>query len=272
MIKKFLIALLCFALPLSASIEKLKIKSPAIGDSTRIIVATPTDYTGTDLSVTGMIIMLHGWSGDETQWEDDSELQFLCDRYSVILVLPDGGYDGWWIDPPNSSKRRYAKHLHDELIPWVEQRYNFTTTKNTRGILGLSMGGFGSVVQVFRYPHAYAAAASLSGVMDLTRVQDRYGIVTALGSFDKHEARWREVNPLDLAKTPAPEGFPALLMICGWEDRFFPENEDTFEALRSSGYDVRFMAAPGTHSHQFWKDHVEQAILFITAQFEPDQD
>ena len=264
-----MIPALVFALPLSAKISHHTIFSMAIGDSTRIIVATPADFPASPDIKYPMIIMLHGWSGDETQWENDADLQFLCDRYNTLLVLPDGGYDGWWLDPPESAERQYAQHLHDEIIPWMMAHYQASTKSALRGLLGLSMGGYGSFLQVFQNPGSYTAAVSLSGVMDITRVQDRYGILTALGPFHANEDTWRSVNPLDLAEKPKPESFPALLQICGWDDFTFPENQDMFDMLRQSGYSPEFLIAPGTHSHKFWKDHVETAVLFIVNHFSP---
>lgn len=252
---------------LNAEIFQQRFYSSAIGDSTRIIFATPDEITS-DGSLP-CIIMLHGWSGDETQWQNDADLQGLCNRYNILLILPDGGYDGWWLDPPHSGKRNYATHLHDEVISWAVKHFNASPDPGQRGILGLSMGGYGSFLQAFQNPASYAAVASLSGVMDLTRARDRYGISKALGEFESREEAWRAVNPIDLAPNPAPKTFPALLLICGWEDRFFPDNEAIFEVLKSSGYDIRFLKAPGTHSHAFWKEYVEAAVLFIVDHLKP---
>ena len=76
----------------------LKTPSVALSDSNRVIVATPSEFDPQQKGGYPFIVMLHGWSGDETQWEDDSDLQMLCDTYNILLVLPDGGYDGWWVD------------------------------------------------------------------------------------------------------------------------------------------------------------------------------
>ncbi len=248
-------------IPLQAAVHRLKFDSQSIGDSTTILICTPTNFQGDVASSYPVILMLHGWSGDETQWVKDSDLQTLSNRYQVLLVLPDGGYDGWWLDPAQGESRRYASHLHDEVLPLVFRL--FRGNPGEVGALGLSMGGYGSVLQAFLYPESYQAVASLSGVLDLTAHTESYGIATALGDPASQPAVWEKDSPLILARQPAGDKFPAVQLICGWEDRMFPENIATFETMRGNGYNVEFLQAPGTHSHTFWKDHVETAVVFL---------
>ncbi len=248
-------------------IQHLKVPSLALKDSNRVILATPSTFSFEKKDGYPFIVMLHGWSGDETQWKDDSDLQSLSDTYNIILVLPDGGYDGWWVDTDQTPGRNYDTHLQQEIKIWVVENFNGSKEPQRHGIMGLSMGGFGAINQALRYPEAYAAAASLSGVMDVTRHTNNWHLTKALGIYDDNSKRWERCNPLHLAQLKAPESSPALLLICGRDDFAFEENQDIEKRLYNSGYDITFKIEEGTHSHTFWKTHVGSAIDFIVAHF-----
>ncbi|MEA3288030.1 MAG: alpha/beta hydrolase-fold protein [Candidatus Marinimicrobia bacterium] len=254
--------------PSFGKIHHLKIPSVALTDSNRIIVTTPDNFDVNKESGYPFIAMLHGWSGDETQWEDDADLQSLSNRYNILLVLPDGGYDGWWLDTDLVPGRNYASHIQQEIKIWMVLHFNGSPKASQQGIMGLSMGGFGAFVQALEHPGDYAAAASLSGVMDITRHQDGWGLIDVLGSFSGNRDNWEAHNPLHLAQKPAPSHGPALLLICGDDDFAFPENQAMAHQMKSLGYSARFQVEEGAHTHTFWKAHVGEAIDFIVSNFQ----
>ena len=249
----------------SAAIQHVKMPTHTLADSNRVIVATPRNFDSERRGGYPFVIMLHGWSGDETQWEDDADLQFLADSFGVLLVLPDGGYDGWWMDNGRTAGRNYDSYLRQDLKPWIIKRYNGSAKKLQQGIMGLSMGGYGAVMQALKYPDQYAAAASLSGVMDITRHPDSWGIEKTLGPYQDDQAGWQTHNPLDLTQQPPRQNSPPLLLICGRDDFAFAENQTLVHQLDRLDYSYVFREAEGAHSHVFWKTHVNSAIAFIVA-------
>ncbi|MBT3228115.1 MAG: prolyl oligopeptidase family serine peptidase [Candidatus Marinimicrobia bacterium] len=253
--------------PALGDILHLKAPSVALSDSNRVIVATPSQFDPHLKGGYPFIVMLHGWSGDETQWEDDSDLQNLCDTYNLLLILPDGGYDGWWVDSEVSPGRNYATHIHQEIKIWVVENFNGSMNPASHGVMGLSMGGFGAITQVLKYPDSYAAAASLSGVMDITRHTENWHLTNALGLYAEDPDRWESNNPLHLAEKKAPRNSPDMLLVCGRDDFTFKENQEMAKQLEDKGYKIVFREESGTHSHAFWKTHVESAIKFIVSHF-----
>jgi len=245
----------------------LKIPSAALSDSNRVIVATPTNYDENTKNTYPFIIMLHGWSGDETQWEDDSELQVLSDKYNVLLVLPDGGYDGWWVDTDLTPGRNYDTHIRQELKIWIINNFNGCGDPAHQGILGLSMGGYGSIMQALKYPGEYAAASSLSGIMDISRHPENWHMYAAFGPYTEDAVTWKLNNPIELLSLKKAKKTPPLQLICGRDDFAFPENQDMATKLNQLGYTVDFREEAGTHSHTFWKTHVETAVAFLVSNF-----
>ncbi len=264
--KRFLKIFSTFTLFLTLAfgeIHHVKMPSSALIDSNRVIVSTPDGFDSNKRGGYPFIVMLHGWSGDETQWEKDADLQSLADQYQILLVLPDGGYDGWWVDNKFLSGRNYETYLNQDLIRWTISQFNGSKKKQRHGILGLSMGGYGSFVQALKYPKHYAAAASLSGVLDITVHTDNWKIANALGDYKDNASHWEANNPLHLSKRKPIRREPDFLIICGRDDFTFAENKAIAAQMKTLGYPVTFREEAGTHSHDFWKTHVNAAVAFI---------
>lgn len=248
-----------------AEILHLRIPSVALVDSTNIIVATPSAYQAGDGKTYPFIIMLHGWDGDETQWKKDADLQALANMHDILLILPDGGYDGWWQDTDLLPGRNYDSHIIKELKPWVIQTFSGSSNPQHHGVMGLSMGGYGAFLQAFTHPGEYAAASALSGVMDILSRSEKWGLKLALGNYTENEARWRSRDPISLVETLDPANIPPLQLICGRDDFVFDDNVEIATKLKAAGFSIEFLEEEGRHSHDFWKAHVNTSIAFIVS-------
>jgi enterochelin esterase family protein len=79
----------------------------------------------------------------------------------ALLVMPDcftryGGSQ--YVN--SSATGRYADHVTDELVPFVEARY---ATSGARAVCGKSSGGFGALHLACHRPGLFRAVASISG-------------------------------------------------------------------------------------------------------------
>lgn len=248
-------------------IHHVKVPTECLADSNSTIIATPSTFNANRPQRYPVILMLHGWSGDETQWREDADLQALANRYDLLLVLPDGGYDGWWADSQTQPQRDYESHIVVELLPWLEQHFNATRSKYQRGLTGLSMGGYGSIVLLLRNPDLFIAAASLSGITDIIAHGTQWGLLETFGDQEVNAAYWRAHNPLTMINGQRGRKIPPIFLICGTEDFAFQENLALAELLNEKGANFLALFPPGTHSHPFWKEHIGGAIQFLVKQF-----
>ena len=84
------------------------------------------------------------------------------DAPPALLVLPDcftalGGSQ--YVN--SSAVGRYADHVVQELVPFVDERYEVGAGR--RGVCGKSSGGFGALHLAMHHPGTFAAVASISG-------------------------------------------------------------------------------------------------------------
>jgi enterochelin esterase family protein len=82
----------------------------------------------------------------------------------VIAVFPDcstrfGGSQ--YLD--STATGNYMSHVVDELVPEIDRRLRTIPTREARGVLGKSSGGFGALVLAMDHPQTFSACASHSG-------------------------------------------------------------------------------------------------------------
>ncbi len=84
----------------------------------------------------------------------------------VVMALPDCStlYGGsQYIN--STATGRYADHLIDELVPFVDERYRTLPGPHHRGVMGKSSGGYGALIHGMRRPDVFGAVACHSGDM-----------------------------------------------------------------------------------------------------------
>ena len=63
------------------------------------------------------------------------------------------------------GKEKYEDFFIKEFIPSIEKTYRIKAEKKYRGVAGLSMGGYGSLIYALKYHDLFAAAAPLSAAV-----------------------------------------------------------------------------------------------------------
>jgi hypothetical protein len=79
----------------------------------------------------------------------------------AVVVVPDcftslGGNQ--YVNSP--AVGRYADYLLQEVLPFVESRFNLARQPGGRGLFGKSSGGYGALYHAMHYPDTWGAAAS----------------------------------------------------------------------------------------------------------------
>ena len=168
-------------------LERWSLTSAAMSGATmKVNVLVPNGYAG-DSRPHEVLYLLHGHGGNADNWwqkgdANHTPLESIVGDLPVIVVMPDGGYDGWYSDwygvdrdghagtDPNAAPAWETFHIR-ELIPFIDTHYRTQRQRQGRLIGGLSMGGYGSTIYAARHPDLFVAAASFSGAVD-TRLFD----------------------------------------------------------------------------------------------------
>ncbi len=137
MMKKLLCTLsLVFSLPLCAyqtDTHIFKGKKTAIEKP--VTVTLPDGYQ--DSKKYNVIYVLHGYSGNHSDWTKLTNIEKLADQYDVIIVNPDGNFGSWYLDSDIDKNSQYETYIADDLLNYIDFKYSTNRSKSGRAITGL---------------------------------------------------------------------------------------------------------------------------------------
>ncbi len=263
--KRYFWGLLLLTFVFAGQVDSIRVYSAAMDSAMPAIVVTPDENGGQ--SAFPVVYLLHGYSGNYRNWSDKTDLAAASDRFQVIIICPEGGYDSWYLDSPVNPKSQYESWIIRDLIPWIDAHYRTNASRDYRAITGLSMGGHGALYLAIRHPDLFSAAGSMSGVMDLSFSSNRYGIVDKLGPIEKYPDRWKNNSIVGMVDQIKPD-LLHLFIDCGVDDRFIGLNRTLHEALLSREIPHEYIERPGGHSWDFWTHALDYHLLFFRQHFD----
>ena len=110
-----------------------------------------------------VIYLLHGRTSVAEEYLACVRLLKLSADAKVIVILPQGTPNGFWIDWHNGQELRETAFL--AMVRAVDDRFRTRSRRSARAVGGISMGGYGAMVQAARHPRLFAAAGSFSGAL-----------------------------------------------------------------------------------------------------------
>jgi enterochelin esterase-like enzyme len=152
-----------------------------------LVVYLPPSY-GTSDRRYAVAYLLHGYSSRAMNWPLPPALTFAAVRTPIdvlldeaiaaakaeemIVVMPDGWSKhgcGMWVDSPTTGS--FERYVVEDVIGHVDATYRTLPDRDSRGVFGVSAGGFGTWHLGSRNPDTFGAMAVISGsaAFEITR-------------------------------------------------------------------------------------------------------
>ncbi len=266
------------------------VRSESLEMQTTLTVVTPEGDTEDPVawpsSEPGLLVLLHGLTGNSAQWPVRADLQPVADRFNLVIVMPEG-QRSFWIN--QSFGLRYGDWVGTELPDLMRRTLRISRSRDDTLVGGLSMGGYGAFRAAFDHPEVYSAAFSLSGCLDVAeegwreRHQDLYLVGFGNSEQPRPEddliGRLREMlvarnnrRPHGAGTEPIPAtGTPSngagadtpsssaqglsrtkLFASCGTEDALLDQSRLFAEAAGAAGVELEYQEGAGDHDFVFW--------------------
>jgi S-formylglutathione hydrolase FrmB len=182
-------------------------------------------------------------------------------RLPEFLVVAPSGPGSWFADS-HDGRWRYEEFVTKDLRREIESRYRVLGRAASRGITGISMGGYAAVRIALKHPELYGSVSSLSGALIPFGPEDvpRYNWVT----------RWslkRVFGPLSQDNALAANDVWEILMhVCfdpaPFEAQLRAGSEDVYRLdrvaaqfgslLNEHGVPTSVVLEPGGHDWTYW--------------------
>ncbi|HMH34109.1 MAG TPA: alpha/beta hydrolase-fold protein [Puia sp.] len=273
-----------FGQPAGKVIEQKTVRSSILGKEVKYTIYLPADY---DLSQRNypVVYLLHGYSDDNTGWLQFGEINRYADKAiadgiipPMIIVMPNG--DSSWYINSYDGKEKYEDFFVKEFMPSIEKTYHIKAEKRFRGIAGLSMGGFGTLIYALKYPELFAAAAPLSAAvfddnamigMPDKNYETTFGQLYGRGLKDKDRLNqiWYGNSILKIVETKSTDDLKKVRywIDCGDDDFLTKGNCLLHIALSEKHVPHEYRVRDGAHNWTYWRTGITDALQFIGTSF-----
>lgn len=244
---------------------------PAKNPSSRIVRRYPVLY------------YLHGLGDNEQSLVNSGGwnlIQDLREQHKIgdfIIVSPEGGRT-FYVNS-RDGRAPYSDFFIREFMPAIEHRYH--VLKSSRGIMGISMGGYGALRFAFAYPRLFTSVSAQSAALmpespkDLNvAMNSGLGQAALLGDVFGNPidlAFWRQNSPFVLArKNRAVIAKLKIYFDCGTEDEYgFDRGASALhKQLVAEKINHEFYLYPGGHNLKFFLQHLGESVEFHSRAFD----
>lgn len=213
------------------NVQQILFPSPSTNTSRTAFVYTPPGYGVDDSKRYPVLYLQHGWGEDETAWSNQGHANLIMDNliaegkvepfiivmtYGMTNEVKFGGLKDFKVDA-------FQAVLVDELIPYVDKNFRTISSKESRAMAGLSMGGMETHSITLNKPEVFSRYALLSG-----------GIY----------------NPEELKDSSKPD----LIFISAGSKENPDRVTNAVSVLKDAGYNAVSYVSDGTgHEFQTWR-------------------
>lgn len=271
--------------PEGSRVQYKTYQSALMSRELRYALYLPPSYDGSGTRKYPVLYFLHGLNENEMRWSTRGEADLILDKMiaaksigEFIVAIPMSSTTSFYTNARNGMAA-WEDAVVKEFIPMIESGYRVNATRATRGISGISMGGYGSLKIAMKHPEMFGSVSAHSAALvpdfNSTTVTGRrldsfkalfdniYGIGFA-GGGPLDLTYWNANNPLELAKDTAKLQGMKIYVDCGTEDEygFYAGEQALDDLLTKAKYPHTAGLFPGTHGWDYAKQHIQQSLLF----------
>ncbi len=239
-----------------------------------------------------VVYLLHGFGASGKEWQDAGGLLELLDDLigsgtiaPLIAVMPSAG-KSWYVDSARfGGPGDYETAIIKTLVEEIDHRFPTSKSAAGRGVVGISMGGFGALRLAFKHPDVFGSVVALSpGLFEPGGLSWCHGPAGARSATrDQWYARTFG-HPFDIetyvsespfayaARAAASGGLPNVMLAVGDDDYFgsYDGTVEMFLLLRQLGQKPELRVSDGGHDWTFWRSVLPDSLRFLNAQWAGD--
>ncbi|WP_106767230.1 alpha/beta hydrolase [Paenibacillus faecalis] len=244
--------------------------SEVLGLSTKMTVILPQNTT-TQIGMNNVagshkhptLYLLHGLSDDDSIWLRRTSIERYVASMGIAVVMPQV-HRSFYTDMAYGGK--YWTFISEELPALTRSFFPLSDKREDNFVAGLSMGGYGAFKLALRKPEMFAAAASLSGALDIAGkfineffaddIQLVFGNNPIGGSDNDLLSLLKQ---LDQSEGPKPK----LYQCCGTEDFLYNDNQTFLKACQETSLDLTYDEGPGDHDWAYWDVKIQDVLNWL---------
>lgn len=213
-----------------------------------------------------VLYLLHGLSDDHSIWLRRTSIERYAASYPLAVVMP--AVNRSFYTDMACGGAAYWTFISEELPQIVQSFFKVSTDREKTFVAGLSMGGYGAFKLALTHPERFAAAASLSGCLDINAVIAKNKVADRTeyeGIFGPTAEVPGSSNDLLALTGRFPKSAKTkFYQCCGTGDFLYDENITFRDQARSSGLNLTYEEHNGrTHEWGYWDAQIQRILEWI---------
>lgn len=223
-------------------------ESKALGRRRPLRVYTPPGYDRDPAAKFPVLYLFHGSGDNEATWTSFGHAHLIADNLlaqgkakAMVIVMTDGHAV---VGPEARGKNveMFGKDLLEDVIPFVEANYRVKADRESRAIVGLSMGGGQSLTVGLNHLELFAWVGGFSSAINNPEVT----VASALA---------------DPAATNAK--LKLLWIACGKDDGLVKNAQGLSEVLAKKEIKHELKITEGNHSWPVWRKYLGEFLPLL---------
>jgi S-formylglutathione hydrolase FrmB len=219
-----------------------------------------------------VLYLLHGLSDDHTTWLRRTSIERHVDGLGLAVIMP-AVHRSFYTDM--AIGYRYGTFVSEELPALAQAFFPLSAARDDTFVAGLSMGGYGAFKLALRHPERYAAAASLSGALDVAALAQDPNLSQEMRLIFKDPAAVAGTAD-DLFHLASEAGRsarprPRLYQCCGTEDLLYGQNVRFRRHAEALHLDLTYEEGPGAHDWGYWDQQIRRVLAWLPLRSQPSK-
>jgi S-formylglutathione hydrolase FrmB len=229
-----------------------------------VLIYLPPAYDSATTANFPVLYILHGLNGSRFDWQRwglfDTATQLMATGQipPMVIVSPDGGGNGYWMDHFNGGPR-FGSYISKDLVTYVDKNFRTIANGQFRAIGGMSMGAQGALQLALNNPGEFSVVGAHS--LALRTKQQAFDFFGDQQYFEKND-------PVSIVAKNADRARGLQIWIdIGRGDPWFPAADSFNQLLDAKGIAHTWRVSQGGHDGVYCSSHVSDYLRFYGGAF-----
>lgn len=219
------------------------------------------------------LYLLHGAIGDQYDYLTGTRIKRWALEKNLAVIMPSGE-NQFYVDKPE-QKEYYGAFVAEELVAFTRKMFPLSNKKEDTFIAGLSMGGYGAIVNGLKYHETFSHIGAFSPAMmlqtlwsdELTMEGD--GIFNlgfcenVFGGIDTIKGSDKDYYYLIDQLLENQQTIPKIYLPIGVDDFLLGDVREFQQFIEKKGVEMTYIEDNGAHDWDFWDAYLNRFLEWL---------